>query len=170
MHGNIGVVSTPDVGSTFWIEIPTSEQQTIESTILIDTEVVLSDTSQKIKGTIVYIEDNSSNQELVEQILSMHRPLIRLIKCSKGQQGLDAARTSRPDLILTDLNLPDIHGSEIVEVLQKDESTKDIPIIVVSADAMPEQIEFIINLGAKAYLSKPISIATLLQNIDDLLS
>ncbi len=166
MHGMVGVESNPGEGSTFWIEFPWSngliERSEKESEIN-GLEKSLGNKS----GTILYIEDNLSNVELVAEILASQRSKIRLITESKGKMAVPLAAEFKPDLILLDLNLPDIHGSEVLKILQTTESTKSIPVVVISADAMPKQIEKLILAGAKNYLTKPLDLNILLKIIDE---
>jgi CheY-like chemotaxis protein len=79
---------------------------------------------------------------------------------------MSLTRSHHPDLILLDLNLPDIHGSEVLKQLQGDPATSNIPVIVISADAMPKQIEALLKGGAKSYLTKPLGIMTFLKEVD----
>ena len=166
MHGAVGVESIPTVGSTFWIEFPWSNgliEPNEKNSILDGLEKTLGNK----KGVILYIEDNLSNVELVGEILASQRSKIRLISDSKGKMAVDLAAEFKPDLILLDLNLPDMHGSEVFKLLQAEESTKNIPVVVISADAMPRQIEKMILDGAKNYLTKPIDLNILLKIIDE---
>jgi CheY-like chemotaxis protein len=106
---------------------------------------------------ILYIEDNLSNLRLLQRILA-HRPQIELVTAMQGQLGLDLARVHQPDLIYLDLHLPDISGHEVLEQLQADPITRDIPVVVVSADATPRQVERLLAAGARAYLTKPLDV------------
>ena len=167
MGGTLGVESEPGVGSTFWFELPHTENQRdlIQKTELYQT--VNTDASEK-SGTILYIEDNVSNIELVEQILLYQRPGIRLISNLLGLQAVNNAIEYKPNLILLDLNLADIHGSEVLKMLQKNKITKNIPVVIISADAMNKQIENMLHAGAKAYLTKPLEVSDFLRVIDEL--
>jgi CheY-like chemotaxis protein len=107
-----------------------------------------------------------SNIELVEQVLINQRPGIRLISNTSGMEIVKLATEFNPDLILLDLNLPDMHGSEVLELIQADPTTKPIPVIVISADAMPHQLEKIMKLGAKDYLTKPSDVFSFLKVVD----
>jgi PAS domain S-box-containing protein len=165
MEGFIGVKSKFGEGSTFWIELLHTQSQlkNIEKTIL-SAYSEIENASQK--GTILCIEDNLSNIELIEQILSSQRPGIQLIINTSGRETLDLATLHKPDLILLDLNLPDIQGHEVLTMLKADERTTNIPVIVISADAMPQQLERLLKGGAKSYLTKPLDVSLFLETID----
>jgi PAS domain S-box-containing protein len=118
-------------------------------------------------GTILYIEDNIQNAELVEEILEIHHPEIRLIIAMFGNQGIKLAINNLPDLILLDLGLPDLTGSDVLASLQANDQTKSIPVVVVTADATLQQIEKLMTAGAKDYLTKPLDIPMFLQVVDE---
>ena len=166
MGGFLGVESVLGEGSTFWIELPMAESQ-IEilqkSDLLTDLDPDLTEKH----GTILYIEDNISNIELVEQILTTQRPGIKLISNMYGTQATKLAIEYMPDLILLDLNLPDIHGIEVLRLLLKNEKTKHIPVVVISADAMHKQVDNLMHAGAKKYITKPLEISVFLKTIDE---
>lgn len=167
MGGKLGVESTPGVGSSFWVSFKVVEQQ-IES---LDHQIFDQggDRGAGQKGTILYIEDNRSNIELVEQILSLRRPDIKLLSETDGKNGLKKAGEILPDLVLLDLNLPDIHGSDVLKQFYSLPERKHIPVIVVSADAMQNQIAELKELGAAEYITKPLDINQLLRIIDSYL-
>jgi PAS domain S-box-containing protein len=166
MDGAVGLESTPSEGSTFWIAVPEygSSLSITENT---GNQLTQSFSLTESKGTILYIEDNSANIELVEEILISHRPDIRLITNMYGMQTVKLAVAYKPDLILLDLNLPDIHGSKVIKLLKNEAATKDIPVIFISADAMPIQIEELMATGASSYLTKPLDVQHFLKAIDE---
>ncbi len=121
------------------------------------------------KSVVLCVDDNASNLTLVEHILSM-RPHIELVTAGRGQQGLDLARDLHPQLILLDLNLPDINGDEVLARLKADQHMRAIRVVVLSADAMPARQESLIAGGADGYLTKPIDVGELLAFVDQMLA
>lgn len=115
---------------------------------------------------LLYVEDDIINFTLVERILEM-RDGLKITHAPGGEIGLEFAATLRPRLILLDLNLPDMHGSEVLRRLQSEEATAKIPVVVLSADATPSQIERLLTAGAKNYLTKPFDIDPFLAVVDE---
>ena len=104
-----------------------------------------------------YVEDNETNVEVMRGILAQ-RPQVQMAVSVTGLDGLAAIRAQRPDLILLDMHLPDISGLELLRHLKSDPATADIPIVVVSADALADQINEALEAGAERYLTKPVSV------------
>jgi CheY-like chemotaxis protein len=117
---------------------------------------------------VLYIEDDSKIFASVELLLGNKRAL-KVLQATCGSAGLILAQTQSPKFILLDLSLPDIHGSEFISRLQKNPATSNIPVIVISADATPSQIERLLVLGARNYLTKPFDAEAFLAVIDDAL-
>jgi CheY-like chemotaxis protein len=116
------------------------------------------------KRTILYIEDNSSNLTLIEQILA-EQPDIQLISAMQGRLGLDLARQHTPDLILLDLHLPDMPGWEVLAELQRNQTTRHLPVVVISADATSGQIKKLLDAGACSYLTKPLDVEEFVKTV-----
>jgi signal transduction histidine kinase len=160
MGGTMGVESTVDVGSTFWVAL-----ELVEGVLAADRSEQVVEASTGLPGgpfTVLYIEDNLSNVKLVEQILS-RQPAVKLVVAMLGRRGLDLVREDPPDLVLLDLNLPDVPGGEILRALREDPRTSEIPVVVISADAIPSQIERLLGEGAQEYLTKPLDVQRLLE-------
>jgi hypothetical protein len=164
MGGVIGVESEVDVGSTFWIELPQAgapqDGETGES------PAFAASMDSNATGTVLYVEDNRSNVRLLERLLARRRS-VRLVTVPTGEAALDAARRSRPDLILLDLHLPDIPGEEVLRRLWADQGTRPIPVAILSADATHSQSQRLLAAGAIAYLTKPLQLVRLLQLLDE---
>ena len=118
--------------------------------------------------TILYIEDNVSNLRLIERIIS-DRPHVRLLSAMQASLGLELARDHLPDLILLDLHLPDMAGDEALRRLRQDPTTRTIPVVMISADATPAQIERLLAAGADEYLTKPLDVKRFLQVLEAML-
>ena len=91
------------------------------------------------------------------------RPGLELLSAQQGALGLEIARARQPDLILLDLHLPDIQGWEVLATLQADPSTRDIPVVIISADATSNRINRLLKAGARKYLTKPLDVRGLLE-------
>jgi CheY-like chemotaxis protein len=168
MGGTLKVESVLGQGTTFTIELQQAAAQDKQLSDLTTGAIVDTSKESKHSYSILCIEDNPSNMRLIETILR-RRPEITLLVAGQGSVGLDLARQHEPDLILLDLNLPDIHGSEVLGRLQQSALTRDIPVIVISADATPKQIERLLAAGARDYLTKPLNVDLFLQTLDKFL-
>jgi CheY-like chemotaxis protein len=123
----------------------------------------------KTSCDVLYIEDDPVNFMLVERILEF-RPALKLLHARCGETGVELAQTHCPKLILLDLNLPDIHGSEVLRRLQNEPETAKVPVVVLSADATPSQIERLLTAGARNYLTKPFDIDPFLAVVDEMVA
>ena len=171
MGGNIGVKSTVGTGSCFWIELniaTTAQPDTQDTQDTQDTES-LADSIPQINtlhiGSVLYIEDNPANLLLVEHLIA-RRSDLHLLSASNGPSGFEVARASQPDVILMDINLPGISGITTMAMLVDDPQTAHIPVVALTANAMPEDIEAARAAGFFNYLIKPIRVGELMDALD----
>ena len=166
MGGTIGVDSAVGMGSVFWIELGLTSAPLLavrEAAPATHTRPhVLEGTPPR---TLLYVEDNPANLELVEQLIA-RRSDLRLISAADGNLGVDVARTCQPEVILMDINLPGLSGIEAMQILRADPSTAHIPIIALSANAVPRDIEKGLEAGFFSYLTKPIKVDRFMHALD----
>ncbi len=164
MGGETGATSQVGEGSSFWVELAVVDApaELLEDTLSPTT--VPSPTSARAR-TVLYVEDNLSNVKLIERVVA-RRPEVTLIVAMQGRIALELAREHQPSLILLDLHLPDVSGEVVLRRLQADPRTAATPVVVLSADATPGQVQRLLAIGAADYLTKPFDIAHLLALID----
>jgi signal transduction histidine kinase/ActR/RegA family two-component response regulator len=167
MGGTTGVTSIQGEGSTFWIELPATEPVAV-SQLAIERDVVVSSRDYATGKTVLYVEDMVENFRLVEQILKQ-RPSVTLLPAMLASVALDLARQHRPDMILLDLRLPDMPGEQVLLRLRADARTRDIPVVILSADATRQRIDQFRADGVVDYLTKPIDVRSLLRTVDSAL-
>ncbi len=169
MGGTIGVSSSPGAGSMFWIELKMT--QPVPSALDALAALPPSAMAAREPGaiTVLYVEDNPANLKLVQEIISF-RPELRLLSAPDGQLGLEMARVHLPDLILMDINLPGIGGVEALRLLRADPRTAHIPVVALTANAMPRDVERGIAAGFFRYLIKPINIDEFTEAINSTIS
>ncbi len=169
MGGTLSVESVLGQGTTFSIKLTqaTSAEKQLASMPHQVHTAVLAQRSERT-CSVLCIEDNSSNIRLFEVIFE-GRPEITFLIAMEGGRGLDMARQHEPDLILLDLDLPDMHGKEVLARLQQSALTRDIPVVVISADASPNQVEHLLTAGARKCLTKPLDIDQFLHTLDTFL-
>ncbi|MBE2315604.1 response regulator [Solirubrobacter sp. CPCC 204708] len=163
MQGEIGVESVAGEGSTFWIELARGDEVTIADAT--DGGALVTDLEYDGERRVLYVEDTLANIRLIEAILQA-RPSVSLLPAMQGRLGLELAREHLPDLILLDIHLPDLDGDEVLARLKADPATRQIPVVVLSADATKSQTKRLLDAGAAAYLTKPIQVARLLETLD----
>ena len=166
MGGTIGVESTVGAGSVFWFElisVDAPQLSMVGSDAASLTQPHLTRATRL--HTLLYVEDNPANLKLVEQIIARH-PDIRLLTAENGNLGIKIARASLPDVILMDINLPDISGIEVLKILREDPVTAHIPVIALSANAMPLNIQSGMEAGFFRYLTKPIKVNEFMAALD----
>jgi len=167
MGGAIGVESTPGAGSTFWVRLPLA---TGELTARDEGDAPApAGAVARTPTDVLCIEDNPANLRLIEGIFAPHAN-IRLLSALAPGLGLELARTHRPALILLDINLPDMDGYAVMQCLREHEATRHIPVLAISANAMPKDIERGKAAGFVAYLTKPIDVLELLRTVTQLLA
>jgi CheY-like chemotaxis protein len=158
MGGVLGVESTVGLGSTFWCELNVAETPQISIRIGEAEALVLPEAlAGAARRTLLYIEDNPANMQLVEELIA-EGPGMRLVTAVDGTLGIELARATRPHVILMDINLPGINGFKALKILRADTATAHIPVIALSANAMPRDIERGLEAGFFRYLTKPIKI------------
>ena len=171
MGGEVGVHSEPGKGSTFWIKLQQSEQVKITRSQSQQPKAVTASPQSDdaaLRYTLLYVEDNPSNMRLVESLLKT-RPDIKLITAHTGRLGLEMAFAHHPDLILLDIHLPEMNGFQVLEALLDNESTRKIPVIAVSANAMAHDVEAGRKSGFFEYLVKPLNVPLFFKHLQQVL-
>ena len=159
MGGQIGIDTEVGKGSTFWIDLPQSTTAAIEIAKEGEWEApsLIKKQTGANSGTVLYVEDNSANLQLMALIINRISSL-KLISAPSAELGLDLAIKAQPDLVILDINLPGMDGFGALKKLQTMDETKDIPVIALSANAMPRDVEKGIKAGFRQYLTKPIQV------------
>lgn len=125
---------------------------------------MLKDNEKTMSKTVLIVEDNALNMKLFNDLLETRG--CHILQTQSGVEAMQLAKTSHPDLILMDIQLPEVSGLEVTQWLKNDEQLKSIPIIAVTAFAMKGDEEKILQGGCQAYLSKPISVVKFFETID----
>ena len=166
MGGEIGVESTVGLGSVFWFELNSA----VAPQLAVDGALPTADLYAQVQHgaplrTLLYVEDNPANLKLIEQLIK-RRPDMRLASARDGNMGIQLARANQPEVILMDINLPGISGIEALRILRDDPATAHIPVVALSANAMPRDIEKGLQAGFFRYLTKPIRVNEFMQTLD----
>jgi len=166
MGGAIGVESKVGEGSVFWIDLKLTVAQHHGANIALPAPVVPPPVRAREQvHTLLYVEDNPANLMLVEDLIA-RRPDIRLLTAREARQGIEIARASLPDVILMDINLPGISGIKALKILMEDPLTTHIPVVALSANAIPRDIEKGLEAGFFRYLTKPIKVIEFMETLD----
>lgn len=171
MGGHIGVESQTEEGSTFWIDFPTALSPSQENNKIDKATIQRLKTGINISDqhTILYIEDNHANIRLMAKLLDP-QPNIHLLSAHEPLLGVELATKYQPDLIFLDINLPGMDGYEVFKALRELDTTRDIPVIALSANAMPKDVKKGIDTGFTEYITKPIDVRLMLKHIDKVFS
>jgi CheY-like chemotaxis protein len=166
MGGLIGVESTVGLGSVFWFELNSTSEPRLEVGAAQHAAIE----PAEVRGgarlrTLLYVEDNPANLKLIEQLIA-RRPDLRLLSARDGDVGIQLARANLPDVILMDINLPGIGGLEALKILHEDPATAHIPVVALSANAMPRDIERGLQAGFFRYLTKPIKVNEFMDTLE----
>jgi|GEM_PF-1170745 len=171
MGGALGAASAPGRGSTFWVDLPLVDSPAEAPDLPADELPAPPDGTGRARASrvVLYIEDNLSNLTLIQRLLA-HRPEIKIVPAMQGRLGLDLAREHRPHLILLDLHLPDMPGAEVLRALRDTPETREIPVVVITADITPGRMDQLRRAGARHYLTKPLDVRTFLSVLDEVLT
>jgi PAS domain S-box-containing protein len=166
MGGSIGVESTVGQGSLFWFDLNSALAPRLDVSVAQCPQVARVPVQNGVAlRTLLYVEDNPANFSLVEQLVARRHDL-RILGAKDGCIGIDVARERIPDLILMDINLPGISGIDALRILREDPLTAHIPVVALSANAMPRDIEKGLGAGFFRYLTKPIRIDEFMDTLD----
>jgi CheY-like chemotaxis protein len=168
MGGAIGVESDVGVGSVFWVELDSARAPELANGgagAILANEPARAARAASGQRTMLYVEDNPANLALVEELIA-RRGDLRLLTATDGHQGVQLARTFLPEVILMDINLPGINGYTALKILGDDPATAHIPIMALSANAVPRDIEKGLEAGFFRYLTKPIKVVEFMEALD----
>jgi CheY-like chemotaxis protein len=172
MEGRLEVRSTPGQGSSFTVVLWSSDAAAApvepEPTAPMPMPAAPRTTQAEAPRRVLYIEDEPLNVMLMEEVFRL-RPAWTLQVAMDGAQGLEMARTRRPDLLLVDMNLPDMSGLEVIRALRADAATAGLHCIAFSADAMREQVDAALAAGFDDYWTKPIDVTQVLERLGQVL-
>ena len=166
MGGSIGVESRVGEGSMFWIDMKLSAAPRLVPEESDAGRAPPRQTAPDAPSrTLLYVEDNPANLELVEELVA-RRPDLKLLSAPDAETGLALVRSRNPEVILMDINLPGISGIEAMRILRADPATAHIPVVALSANAVPRDIERGLAAGFFSYLTKPIKVVQFMDALD----
>ena len=169
MGGRLGVESEVGCGSTFWLSLPLSAAPVSSFQNLPSAILPAAPQQTPPEAAVLYIEDNPSNQQVMEMLFASHRPRWTILFASDGKAGFEQACRALPDLILLDLQLPEMPGDAVLAALRRHPQTQAIPVVILSADATTRSQELLVAGGANDYIAKPFGIDDLLTRLDRVL-
>lgn len=169
MDGQVGFESNENVGSTFWIDLPIARTGAESARVRKAPTKSVAEQDRAIQfglsRTILYIEDDLASLRLMHQIVDQLQG-ITLLTAEEASAGIELAKEKHPDLIFMDLNLPNMSGTEAFQRLQLNTRTREIPVVAISADAMQENIDRTLEMGFRAYITKPLRMAAIIRAIE----
>jgi len=165
MGGSIGVESTVGAGSEFWVELIRDVTPQLAVGNAMPAELAPQAQGNTALRTLLYVEDNPANLMLVEQIIEGH-PHVRMLSARNANLGIALARVHQPEVILMDINLPGLSGIQALKILRDDPVTAHIPVLAISANAMPRDIEKSLAAGFFRYLTKPVKVNQFMEALD----
>jgi PAS domain S-box-containing protein len=165
MDGVIGVESRVGQGSVFWVELLSTAPLALPAAVATISAAESEAAAMDGLRTLLYVEDNPANLQLVERLIGRRKDL-RLLSAVDGTRGVELARAKQPDVILMDINLPGISGFDALKILRDDATTAHIPVLALSANAMPRDIERGLKAGFFRYLTKPIKVSEFMETLN----
>ena len=170
MHGAIGFHSQAGIGSRFWVELPAAPSATEASAPSISATLLRPDAPQVgVHGQVLYVEDNPANLAVMKHLFLL-LPGVQLQLAESAEAGLAMIQENLPDLVLMDINLPGMSGRDALKILKSDPRTAAIPVIAVSAAALPHDVNRGLDAGFLAYLTKPFNVDALLDQVRTILA
>ncbi|HEX9162433.1 MAG TPA: PAS domain S-box protein [Thermoanaerobaculia bacterium] len=163
MDGVVGVESTVGTGSVFWIELNSTTELPATKFEDVESAAPLPATPVALR-TLLYVEDNPANLRLVERLIARRTDMC-LLTAIDGASGVELARSAQPEVILMDINLPGISGIDALKILRGDPATAHIPVVALSANAIPRDVQKGLEAGFFRYLTKPIKVAEFMDTL-----
>ena len=166
MDGSIGFSSTEDKGSQFWINIPLASEQQLSTQANTQVSPKSIPVFSSKPQTVLYIEDNPIDMQLMKIIMQNNFPNVNLLVASDAKMGMELANTQSPNIIILDIRLPGLNGLELLKQLKKSPKTQNINIIALTAEATQKNIEDGLSAGFYAYLTKPVDLNMVTETIN----